>query len=112
MQIGMLTRAHALVLCVGLSSALTATGCEPATQQGLPAARPSAVSVTITTQPAGASIVIDGTPLGAGPLTVKLNPGPHRLKAAKSGYFSADQKLIVASGDAPRSIELTLVSSH
>ena len=112
MQTGTITRARTFILCTGLLSAWMVTGCEPAAQQGLPAARPSAVSVTITTQPPGASIVIDGTPLGAGPLTVKLNPGPHRLKAAKSGYFSADQKLIVASGDAPRSIELTLVSSH
>ena len=102
-----------------LSAALVATalglglsGCEPAKLDGLPPPGPSAVEVTVATQPPGATVVIDGTPMGAGPVTVKLNPGPHRLKAAKSGYFAADQKLVVASGDQPKKIELTLVSSH
>jgi hypothetical protein len=96
-----------------VGSALGLLGaCEPAKLDGLPPPGPSAVEVTIGTQPAGATVVIDGTPMGAGPVTVKLNPGPHRVKAAKSGYFAADQKLVVASGDAPKKIELTLVSSH
>lgn len=87
-------------------------GCEPAKLGGLPEPGPNAVEVTISTQPAGAGVVVDGTPVGNGPVTVKLNPGPHRLKAAKSGYFAADQKLVVASGEAAKAVELTLVASH
>lgn len=86
--------------------------CEPAKLGGLPEPGPNAVEVTINTQPAGAGVVIDGTPVGNGPVTVKLNPGPHRVKAAKSGYFAADQKLVVASGEAAKAVELTLVASH
>ena len=87
-------------------------GCEPAKLGGLPDPGPSAVEITVTTTPPGAGVIIDGTPLGGSPVTVKLNPGPHRLKAAMSGYFGAEQKLVVSSSDAPRTVGLTLVSSH
>ena len=107
-----MSRQMAIAMLAAVWCGLFSPGCEPASLDGLPPPGPSAVEVTVSTRPAGATVVIDGTPLGAGPITVKLNPGPHRLKAAKSGYFAADQKLIVSSGDEKKSIELTLVSSH
>lgn len=113
MRGGTQTRRRLLGAAVmSMTMGLLAAACEPAKLDGLPKPGPSAVEVTVTTTPPGATIVIDGNPMGAGPVTVKLNPGPHRLKGAKSGYFSADQRIVVASGEQPKKVVLTLVSSH
>ncbi len=77
----------------------------------LPEALPSASDITLTTEPAGATIVVDGIPIGTGPQTVKLNPGPHRLKALLNAYFPAEQRITV-NGREKQTITLTLVASH
>lgn len=87
-------------------------GCEPAKVGGLAEPSRNAVEVTVTSEPAGATVVIDGTPLGPAPQTVKLNPGPHTVKAMKSGYFAQEQKLVVSSGEPAPKLNLTLVASH
>lgn len=100
--------ARALLVVAGLALC----GCEPAKIGGLPDPGPNAVDVTIDTAPPGAAVIVDGTPVGNGPVTLKLNPGNHRLKASLTGYFPADQQLTVASGDAAKKVALTLVASH
>lgn len=101
-----------LALFIGGAGLVSAIGCEPSSGAKLPAATPGAVSVTIDTEPPGAQVMVDGTPVGNGPVTLPLNPGNHRLKAAKSGYFATDQSLTVATGEAPKQVKLTLVASH
>ena len=55
---------------------------------------PRAVAITVTTTPPGGLVLIDGAPVGPAPVQVKLNPGPHRLKASGSGYFPVAEQRI------------------
>lgn len=91
--------------------ALLAFACEPAKTKSLPDPGPAAATVTFTTDPPGASVVVDGVTLGAAPQTVKLRPGPHKVKAQKSGYFAQDLSVVVSSRET-KTVPLTLVASH
>ena len=42
--------------------------------------------VTVLTSPSGATVAIDGTPLGVSPLTVELRPGKHSSLVSRRGY--------------------------
>lgn len=44
--------------------------------------------LTVLTEPAGAAIVIDGSPVGASPWTGELKPGHHALTVKRQGYKS------------------------
>lgn len=86
-------------------------GCEAAQKPQLPTPRPSASSITLETSPAGARMTIDGIIVGPSPITVTLNPGPHLVKAALTGYFPVEQKIQVPS-KTQKTVQLTLVASH
>lgn len=102
-----------LAVVAWLSLATLAAGCEPAKVGGLAEPGANAIQVEITSEPPGASIVVDGTPLGPAPQTVRLNPGPHTVKASKSGYFPQEQKIVLSSPDErPPRVRFTLVASH
>jgi hypothetical protein len=103
-------RSLLLRLVLALSAPLLA--CEPVKVGGLQEPGPNAVEVAITSEPPGADVVIDGTPQGPAPRTVRLNPGPHTIKASKSGYFPQEQRLTVRSGEPGPKLLLTLVASH
>lgn len=104
-------RLRTLVAALALS-ALPLVACEPAKVGGLAEPGPNAVVVEVTSAPPGATVVVDGTPVGPAPQSVKLNPGPHTVKAMKSGYFPQEQKLVVSSGAPAPKLNLTLVASH
>ncbi len=56
--------------------------------------------LTITTDPAGAAVTIDGTPAAsASPLTVDLAPGLHKLEVALDGYDQAALDVSLQGGD-------------
>ena len=62
----------------------------------VPEVRPGVLKVE--TQPAGASVLIDGTVRGVTPLTLSLNPGAHKMTVGGGG----DERtvpLTIASGD-------------
>lgn len=99
-----------MIFCTVLFAGFV-VGCEPATTASLPAAGPNAVEMVFQSDPAGAQIIIDGVSIGPAPQTVRLNPGPHRLKASKSGYFAQEQKILVGSAE-PTQHQVTLVASH
>jgi len=101
---------RALAVVVATLVFTCTAGCEPAKIE-LPDPGKNAVTITITTDPPGSTVSVDGVPVGLGPQTVKLRPGPHRLKALKSGYFAAEQRVVASSGY-PKTIGLTLVASH
>ncbi len=103
-------RALSLVALLPLLS--VGLACEPVKVGSLLEPGANAVLVEIDATPAGATVVVDGTPLGSAPQRVKLNPGPHTVKAMKSGYFAQEQKLVVSSGAPPPKLKLTLVASH
>jgi hypothetical protein len=91
--------------------AVVLAGCD-ASGPALPAPGPNAIDVRITTKPAGATVVVDGIGIGPGPQTVKLNPGPHRVKALMNGYYPAPDRKVQIGASEPREIVLTLVGSH
>lgn len=92
------------------ASSLVVTACEPAKIE-LPDPGKNAVTITVSSTPPGATISVDGIPVGPAPQTVKVRPGPHTFKAMQSGYFAAEQR-INASSDTPKDLALTLVASH
>jgi hypothetical protein len=88
-------------------------GCDdakPAT--ALPAAGPSAIELSLRSEPPGAALLVDGNPIGASPQKVKLNPGPHRLRATMSGYYPTQDTHIQVGAGEPTEHVLTLVASH
>jgi hypothetical protein len=68
--------------------------------------------VTVTTTPPGASVVVDGAVVGEAPITVRLNPGPHRLRATMSGYYPAPETRILVERGTATTHALSLVASH
>jgi hypothetical protein len=99
------------VLIGVLLLACGAIACE-ASAPNVPQAGPNAIEIVVRTEPAGATVVVDGAPVGASPATVKLNPGPHRLRASMSGYYPAPETKIQVGASEPREHVLTLVASH
>jgi hypothetical protein len=64
----------------------------------------------ISSEPAGASVSVDGVVLATTPLEALLAPGQHQLHLAKSGYLPLDTLLQVpATGGA---FTGTLAASH
>jgi hypothetical protein len=59
-------------------------------------------SVTIDSNPPGATLVIDGKPVGKAPWTGELEQGGHRVRATIDGYSPADQEVSVAGGQTRR----------
>lgn len=107
-----MTLRRSLCLLALLSLFALGLACEPAKVGSLSEPGKNAVLVSVDSTPPGATVVIDGTPLGPAPQSVKLNPGPHTVKVMKSGYFPQEQKLIVSSGEPAPKLKLTLVASH
>jgi hypothetical protein len=56
-------------------------------------------TVTLTTAPVGANLIIDGRNSGPSPLTVFLQVGPHLVSASLTGYNSANQTISIAPGN-------------
>lgn len=91
--------------------ALVLAACDAAQAPSLPAG-PGAADVSVLTVPPGAAVVVDGVGVGLGPVTVKLNPGPHRLRATMSGYYPVQETKIVVERGVAQTQTLTLVASH
>src|SRR5688572_20494382 len=87
-----------------------AAGCEPAAS--VPVAGPNAIEIVVRTNPPGATVLVDGASAGPSPVTIKLNPGPHRLRASLSGYYPPPETRIQVGATEPREHTLTLVASH
>lgn len=102
--------AVSLVVVLG-AGALGAAACE-ASAANVTHAGPNAIEIVVRTEPAGATIIVDGAPAGPSPATVRLNPGPHRLRASMSGYYPAPETKIQVGASEPREHVLTLVASH
>jgi serine/threonine protein kinase len=68
----------------------------------------AAVSLPIVTEPAGASVTVDGEAVkGATPVTVSLDPArEHRIAVRLDGH--APQEVRIAAGAAPAEVRLTL----
>ncbi|MGB0592080.1 MAG: PEGA domain-containing protein [Myxococcota bacterium] len=68
--------------------------------------------VSVVTQPPGATISVDGRPVGAmgdgvSPFLLFLDPGAHTVSLARSGYKSAERTIKIAAG-AIRALDVVL----
>jgi tetratricopeptide (TPR) repeat protein len=66
--------------------------------------------LTVLSSPAGATVTIDGTPVGVTPWTGELSPGKHRLLLTYRGYTD-ERRAVVLSATEPREINLQLEQS-
>jgi hypothetical protein len=61
--------------------------------------------LTVLSEPSGATVVLDGEPVGLSPWTGESWPGRHRVELKREGYVTAEQ---VVELDAHRAAELEL----
>jgi hypothetical protein len=71
------------------------------------------VPVTIDSQPAGASLILDGRELGRAPFSGTLSPGSHQVRAVLDGHLAAEQAIEVAAGASgePQRFEIGLTAA-
>ncbi len=69
-----------------------------------------AQSVTVTSTPSGAIVVLDARQVGKTPLTIRVPPGNHRITITQAGYASITRILTVRSD--PISLKVTLAATH
>ena len=62
--------------------------------------------IMITSDPAGASIILDGNNAGTTPYTGKITPGEHTLSLSKMGYEPAVRKVQIESGTKKVDVQL------
>ena len=69
--------------------------------------------LTVSSNPAGAQITFDGSPLCITPCTLTgITPGQHAVSASKNGYGSASQNIVLAAGaNSSISIDLSPASA-
>jgi len=63
--------------------------------------------LTVVTSPPGATVAIDGTPLGVSPLTVELRPGTHSAQVSRRGFADANGNFVLPS-DTPIDLRVPL----
>jgi len=63
--------------------------------------------LTVLTSPEGATVAIDGTPLGVSPLTVELRPGSHSAQVSRRGYTDVNGSFVLPR-TAPLDLSVTL----
>jgi hypothetical protein len=63
-------------------------------------------TVKVSTTPAGASLIVDGTKSGLSPLTLTLSKGSHIIQASLSGFQDTTSTVNIAAGD---NITVTLI---
>jgi tetratricopeptide (TPR) repeat protein len=63
--------------------------------------------LTVKSNPAGATLLVDGTPVGVTPYTAEFTPGAHTLSVSKPGYVDA-QASVELPTDRATSVTLTL----
>lgn len=60
---------------------------------------PPTARMAIETQPSGANVLIDGTPVGVSPVSLQdVKPGPHTVKVVRDGFESAEVGLELVAG--------------
>jgi len=103
---------RSLSFSISLSAALLfLASCEPAKTRALPDPGPNPATLSVTSEPPGAQISVDGVAVGKAPQEIAIKPGSHRVKAVMSGYFPLEQDLVLDAGGT-QSVRLPLVASH
>ena len=105
------TREGSCEICTYGEAAETLRGlvAEAASEVG-PAPEPVASTGTmrVTSDPAGATVVIDGATVGTTPYEGQLSPGPHTVEVQKAGHAAQSRQVDVIAGDTA-AVEMDLV---
>jgi hypothetical protein len=100
--------ATAAALLIALTSVLTLATLR---YMAAPVAADGMGTLTVETNPSGATVEIDGQPRGVTPLSLDLSPGRHTLKLANEGNVRSMPVTIVAGGQVSQLVELPRASS-
>ena len=77
------------------------------------AAVDTAVALTITSDPPGARVVVDGIGRGTTPLTVdNVTGGVRRVRVIKDGFLSQERVVRVGAGSQPTTLHIALDAVH
>ena len=92
--------------------ALTSGGTLAVGRLMMPAAAPEGLgTLSVQTNPAGATVVIDGQQRGATPLSVQLKPGRHVVELVTDGDVRSIPVMITPGGQVSHSIEIPRATS-
>ena len=89
----------------GLSEAATMAG-ELVTSLASSLKAPTAI-ITVSSTPVGATVLVDGEPVGVTPLSLDVSPGEHTVTVRNDGYADQERRVVVEAGDT-EPIESTL----
>jgi hypothetical protein len=79
-------------------------------QAAAPATADSVTELVVTTQPAGARVMVNGIGWGIAPVTIRyLSEGDKRIRVIKDGYATEEQVVRLAGGR-PRRLDIRLRS--
>ena len=72
---------------------------------------PETGSVTVTSEPSGSPVLIDGIARGATPLTVQIAPGSHRIEVGSGTQAHSRHVTVTRGGDVSMHIGLTTTAA-
>jgi cytoskeletal protein RodZ len=90
-----------------------ATAIAPVATRDVAAAVDTDVALTITSDPPGARVVVDGIGRGTTPLTVdNVTGGARRVRVIKDGFLSQERVVRVGAGSQPTTLHVALDAVH
>jgi hypothetical protein len=95
---GKLLSATAECAICGFDEAATAVADEATRLAGKLSEGPKPARLTVGTTPAGATVFLDGTPMGESPLSFDVPPGEHELRMEKQGHGDKQASYVAVSG--------------
>ncbi len=56
-------------------------------------------SINVSSTPQGATVLVDGEPVGVTPLSLEVSPGEHTVVVRSEGYADQERRVVVEAGD-------------
>lgn len=78
---------------------LTLTGAKVETVDVTLASRSEAAVLRVTSPVEGASVALDGKPMGVVPVESPVLPGTHKIGVTREGYEDADTSVVISAGE-------------
>lgn len=104
---GQVSRSEAECAICGFDEVAAVVGDEATAMGGKLTATRAPGIVNVTSDPPGATVIVDGETAGVTPMALTLSPGSHEIRLEKSGRIDAHTEVVAASG-VEDSIQLAL----